>query len=163
MTPLRLVGAAIIFFCAMTTVREYGAFCRRRIAQASAFLSFIRHLEERVCVYLMPISVAASDFEDDELSSIGFAGALHSGGTLYSAFTIAREKLLFSEEQKELLSSFFRDFGGAYAADERARIEKLIDSFSRLCAEDEKRVRASDQATRALILAVALGLIILIL
>lgn len=163
MSPLRLVGAAIIFFCAMATVREYSAFCKMRIAEGEAFASLLRHLKERVCVYLLPISSAVADFDDGELSRVGFIDALRSCGSLHSAFALVRDKLLISDGQKELLSAFFSDFGGAYVKDERERIERAEDTLLKLQAEDEKKTRESEKVARTLILASALGLIILIL
>ena len=163
MSPLRLVGAALIFLCAMATVREYSAFCKRRIAEGEAFASLLRHLKERVCVYLLPVSSAVADFDDTELSRVGFIGALRSCGSLHSAFALVRDKLLISDGQKELLSSFFADFGGAYVKDERERIERAEDTLLKLQAEDEKKTGESEKVAKTLILASALGLIILIL
>ena len=163
MTPVRLIGAAIIFLCAMATVREYGTYCRKRIAQSAAFLAFVRHVGERVCVYLMPIGSAALEFEDTELSAVGFLGAVRSGGTVYSAFTLARDKLLFSDEQKAYLSSLFKELGCAYIEDERVRVEKATDTLSRLHAEEERKAMESEKVVRTLILALALGIIVLIL
>lgn len=163
MTPLRLVGAAVIFLCAMATVREYSAFCHRRIAQSAAFLRFVRHIGDRVCVYLVPIGTAAREFDDGELSGVGFLDAVRSGGSLRSAFELSLGKLLISEQERELLSSFFKEFGSAYIDDERVRVEKMNAALLRIHTDEEKKTKESEKVVRTLVLALALGIIILIL
>ncbi len=163
MTALKLLGAALIFACAIATVREYSSYCETRIRQSAAFCAFVTHIEMRACTYLLPSSEAAAGFEDEELEKVGFIGALRSGGSLYSAFSLVKDSLLFSDGQKEALLSFFKDFGNSYVNDERKRVERTKEELVRLGREDEKKTKESEKVVKTLVLALALGVIILML
>ncbi len=163
MSVLKLIGMLLIFASAITTAREYGEYCQRRIRQSSAFRAFVAHLESKAFTYLLPSSEAVCDFADEELAGVGFIDALREGGSLYSSFSLVKDKLLFSEGQKAALLSFFKDFGNSYVEDERARAKKAAQSLEELGMEDEKKTKESERVVKTLVLASALGLIILML
>lgn len=163
MSPIKLIGAVLVFVGAVAIARDYSSYCDRRIKQSVGFMAFVKYIEERVCVYLLPRAEAAAGFDNAALSEIGFIELLRSSPSLYSAFSLVESRLLISDAQKEALSSFFKDFGRAYALDERARIEKLKTDMQSLNERDEKQTKESEKVVKTIVLASALGMIILLI
>ena len=160
---LRLFGSVLIVFGAIVLGRGYSAYCARRLEEGEGFLAFLLHAKGEVIRSLTPPEGFARSFRCEALERCGFTDALRAGESLESAFAASMKKSALGRELSELLSEFFSQFGQDYKDGEAARTDEYIDRVKTVLAYERENLEKNTKICRVLLMAGALGLIILMI
>lgn len=160
--PLRLGIGAIILIGALAISREYSAFYRRRIAQTDGFVALIIHIEGAISERLASGKGLVAGFSDEALSSLGFLESVRSGATLHDAFLGCRRASVISREVSMRLERYFADFGRYYKERELSRAATCVEELERLLERERADMPKNVKLARTLLVAFALGVLILI-
>ncbi len=120
-------------------------------------------MRKDIGAFLLPLSKWKIDIEASLSDCCGFFSRLNDGESLNDAFASVKDGLVLPEDVKSELESFFSDFGRGYAKEE---LLKLDSALSSLCAAEQKikeDVKNDSRSVKALIIAAALGLVILLI
>jgi len=160
---LRLFGSVLIVLGAIILGRGYGEYCERRLKESEGFLAFLVHARGEVVRSLTPPEGFVRSFRSEALEGSGFLSALRGGESLGSAFESSMKKSSLGKELRELLSEFFSEFGRDYKDGETARIEDYIDRVRTVVESERENLEKNSKICRVLLVAGALGLIILMI
>ena len=164
MSPyLRIFGSVLIVLAATFVARGYSRYCEARLRTLEGFLSFLLHIKGEIKRTLTTPEGFVRDFKCEELSECGFLSAVGSGEPLHGAYLSSLPKLKLGINARELLSEFFEGFGKDYAEGERIRTESYAQKLERIAESERESLPKNVKLCRALLLAGALGLIILII
>lgn len=163
MSILKLLGILLILAAAVSICREYRSYCERRIAECRAFSAFVKHIAQSVERYLLPRSEICRDYRDELLSELGFLPLLDRGESFSSAFAKVRERTRLPSDIADALAELFSGFGRGYLSEQSDRLSSSEAELSRLVSEQTERSRQSAKVTATLVLASALGLVILLI
>lgn len=160
---LKWAGAGVILLCALMVGRDYTAYVRERLSQYRGFVALLSHIEGMISRFLTPQDGLWHSFSDDALEKCGFLPALRSGKGLSEAFIGCVDGLSLSDLTKQRLSDFFSGFGRDYMDGEIARVGELRSELESGLKKEESELEKSLKITNALLLAGAVGLVILII
>ena len=148
---------------AILVARGYSRYCEVRLRTVEGFLSFLLHIKGEIKRTLTTPEGFARDFKCEELYECGFLSSVASGESLHGAFLSSLPQMTLGINTRELLSEFFEGFGKDYAEGERIRTESYAERLSRIAESEKEMLPKNVKLCRALLLAAALGLIILII
>lgn len=160
---LKWAGAGVILLSALYVGREYSAYVRQRLQQHRAFVALLLHIEQMISQFLTPQDGLWRDFSNDALEKCGFLPLLREGKGLSQAFEKVKASLSLSERTKEMLSGFFADFGGGYLDGEMSRTAGFRAELESCLEKEGEELEKSLKITNALLVAGAVGIVILII
>ena len=160
---VKWAGVAIIMLCALFFGKEYSAYVEKRLSQYRGFVAFIGHIEGMILRFLAPQESLWQNFSDEALEKCGFLPSLRSGSTLSGAFSDCEASLSLSDEQKERFSAFFADFGRDYMDGELNRASDFHRESEELLKKEEAELTKSVKITNTILIASALGIVILMI
>lgn len=160
---LKWAGAAVILLSALFVGKEYSAYVRQRLEQYRGFVALILHIEGMISRFLTPQDGLWRDFNNDALQKCGFLPLLREGKGLSGAFESVKASLALSEETKEMLSDFFGNFGGNYLDGEMSRTADFRTQLENGLKQEESELEKSLKISNALLVAGAVGIVILII
>ena len=160
---LKWAGVAVIMLCALFFGKEYSAYVERRLEQYRGFVSFIGHIEGMISRFLSLQESLWQNFSCDALEKCGFLPSLRSGNSLSQAFSACEPSLLLSDKQKAEFSAFFADFGKEYMDGEITRASDFHRESEESLKKEESELAKSVKITSAILIAAAVGLVILII
>ena len=153
-------GSGLILLFAYLVGRGYAAYAGRRYDQYEGLVALIEHMKGQLECYLAGGEAMLDGFRSDTLSEVGF---FDGEGDAAMRFERVKDFLTVDADTKDRLSRFFASFGSGYR---QAESERLIDILSFLVRQrDAYRVEKekSVKLVRSLLVAAALGLIILLI
>lgn len=156
-------GIVLILIFALLVSREYDRYLKKRLAEASAFLSYINHIRKQISRFLSPVSDWRESFSDGRLEDIGFLPRVREGVTLDEAFQACRERLSVSEEMKKTLGSFFSDFGRGYLDEEIKKADTAFSQAEEIFKKESEECKKSSKIAKTLLLSLALSLALILL
>ena len=155
---LKALGAGAILLAALILGRGYTAYTRRVGAEYSAILDLLAHMKEQLDCYLTAGAQMLSGFSSERLSELGF---FEVEGDALTRFTKIKGALGIDRETVDALERFFREFGSGYREVESERLAAISSLVRRrgegYCAEAPREAKL----VRSLLVAGALGLVIL--
>ena len=160
---LKWAGAGIILLCALFVGKDYSAYIKKRLSEYRGFTELILHIEGMISRFLTPQDSLWQNFSSDALEKCGFLSALRSGKGLSEAFDASKPSLSLSDELKDRLSGFFHGFGGEYLDGEISRTSDFRSELEDGLKVEESELEKSLKITNALLLAGAVGIVILII
>ena len=157
-----LVGSAVLFG-AVGAVRKYKAFCEERMAASRAILGFIKYRGELMSRFSSSKSEICKKYEDEILEKSGFLPTLREGKSFIDALRSSRKNLPLSDAAIEILETIFAEMGNGYLDEERQRQKAAELEMAAFAAKEKEELERDVKVKTTLILAAALGAIILIL
>lgn len=158
---IKYVGLISILASAFLFAREYEKNEKKRLLECSEFLRLLIHIKNKISCFLMKKSefIASFDSESEEVSEFLLKAKEEE---LSEAFRYVSDKLSLGAE-KEILLSFFENFGRGYKDGELALAESAISSFKLEKERVEKESEKTVKTVKTLAAAISLGLVILLL
>ena len=160
---MHLVGCALIILGAALCVGAYRRYTERAIAEGEDFLKLLDRLYDGIFCYLKTPSEIICSSELPSLNTLGFVGLVKDGVDPSAAFEQLKEKLCLGEEQKELLSSFFKRIGGGYLENEIRSIDYTKKRFAELMLGSKESLAKRVKTVGAVSFAAALSLCIILI
>ena len=161
MSAFRIFLSALILTAAILLYRGYKSTQDKRLATESAFLELVLAIEEGLSKSAAPLPDVFRAYESRELTECGFLPLVKEGVSPKDA--LARSINTLSSPFYDTLSRLFSRLGRSYLTEElsslRAAKEALGEALERDGAECEK----NKKAVGAVMIAAALGIIILLL
>ena len=153
-------GSGLILLFAYLAGRGYAGYAERRCGQYEGLIALLEHMKERLECYLSGGEAMLAGFFSEPLSEVGF---FDGEGDASARFERVRARLSVDADTRSRLGQFFAAFGSGYLRAERERISAALSFLCRrrddYLLEKEKSVKL----VRSLLLAAALGLIILLI
>ena len=160
---IKIVGGLILLACAFLIGKAYESYAFRAISEYEAFLSMLGHIKNKINCFLMTTCKLLCDFESGPLEESGFLPKLREGKRMSEAFEDASARLAISKEAKKLLSVFFEELGVGYKDEELNRISGVERELSSILSREREEMPKNVRIAKTLLLAAALGILILII
>lgn len=160
---LSLVGAAVIVASALLIVRAYAAYLKRSEGACQGFIDFLKMMRGRISCYLEPMDVWVADFRCDSLEVGGFLRELRGGARLSDAFESSRQAYYLPADVEEALTEYFSSSGSGYIDGELRALESCLARLEEGVGAHQARNEKNKKAVTAVTLAVAMGLVLLML
>ena len=156
-------GILLILLFSSVVSREYDKYLKKRLAEASAFLSYINHIRKQISRFLSPVSDWRKSYSDSTLENIGFLPRVRDGEGLDGAFQACAEGLSLSAEMKNTLGSFFSDFGRGYLEEEIKKADAAFLQAEEIFKKESEECKKSSKIAKTLLLSLALSLALILL
>ena len=156
----KYIGCALILIFALVVSKEYKVFSGSRVSRLSEYLDFLSHIERRISTALLPQHRLVDGFSSKALEE-SFLPKLRECGELYSAYESAGGGIC--DTAHKILLSYFADFG---KSDREGELSRVREAMARLRPVFEDERSASEKNIKlfeTVAVAVALGLIILLI
>ncbi len=163
MLYFKCLCAILVLIPSVFITRKYNARCHKKCAECQHILSFLRKIRANISVYLLPPSKWKRNFAEDGYEPSGFFSALASGKSMGEAYRLSEGELTVPEEIRRELSAFFSDFGRGYMNDELRKLDSMIATLEGALPRLTESAKNESRAAGALIMACALGAVILFL
>ena len=124
-----IFGSALIALACLLYARGYSSYIRRRAAEYASFSGFLELVRRETACSLSTAAELAERSSDSILEELGFLEAIRNGVTLGAAFDGISSRSLLAEEDRELLSRYFCDFGKGNLATELRAVDGCISAF----------------------------------
>lgn len=159
---VKTIGSVLLLYAALFITREYEKFLGRRLGVCLGFCELISHVRRRVEGYLTPADRLLDGFECGALEDVGYMSKARNSG-LRNAYFEVEGALPLDCATREALSEFFTDFGKDYKEETVKAADRALSALrgcaDRMSCENEKSLRL----WRAVAVAAALGVIILLI
>lgn len=159
---LRVVGAALLLLAATGFIRLYRAYLHTRVAFFDEFISLIGDLRRHISTHRGSVAGVVAAHSGGKLGEIGFVTAYEASGSLYKAFSEVRGRISMPEDALRSLDEYFRTYGTGYTADELAAADAEIATLERMAKAEKEASLHSQKAASATAVAIALGLVVLL-
>ena len=163
MLYIKCLGAFLILISALGLSRYYESFCLKKHKECKLFLSFCERIRKNISDYLLPRSRWCECVDATFEGAGGFFSRLASGVDIKDAYEMSYDKLLLPEDIRSEMHELFSELGRGYMKDEVARLDEMIGKLKKCETELKEEARRESKAGKALILAIALGIVILLL
>ena len=159
---IKIFGSLLLLAASLAFVKEYERTLKKRFEICRGFVELLSHMRIRIDGYLTPAMQLIDGFECKALKEAGYIDKAREKGISSAYFELEKELPLDSSAQA-CLSSFFADFGKDYKDGTLKSLDmsigRLRECAESLFAENERSLKLA----RALAIAAALGLIILLI
>lgn len=159
---LRVAGAALLLLAAVGFIRLYRAYLGTRVAFFDEFISLIGDLRRHISTHRGSVAEIVAAHSGGRLGEVGFATAYKASGSLCKAFSDVRGQVNMPEDALRSLSEYFRTYGTGYTADELAAADGEIATLERMAKAEKEASLRSQKAASATAVAIALGLVVLL-
>ena len=160
---IKCIGALFVLVGALVISGAYSRYYTKSVEECKQLLSFIREIREDISSFLLPQSKLGKRASRYPCDGNPFFSALARGQTLADAYEESADRMNVPEGFKRVLSELFSRLGRSYASEEAARIDSAVASLQQELNELEERAIKDVKCARTVILAVALGAVILLL
>lgn len=160
---LRYVGMLLIFFSFGGFSFFYLRFCRRRLAEAEGYLSFLCALRRELLHAARPLALWLPDLTEPTLEANGFLPRLRAGEGMADAFYAATQSGDIGREERQVLSSLFSAFGRGYRAEEVRSLERGIEALGASVEAARRELPRRERVVRTLSASLSLSAVILLL
>ena len=161
MIIFKLIGALLTLSSAAVIAAKYSEHLSERAAVVRGFCELLLHIKTRISVYLLPPSELTVGFHSEALERAGFLSLCRECGTPAEAYFKMKKHLPVSKEAARALDGYFSAFGTTYK-DELLRLSDA--TYALLLCECERldtELPREKKLSRTVILAIALGAVIL--
>ena len=159
---VKMIGSALLLYAALFIAREYEKFLGKRLRVCLGFCELLSHVRRRVDGYLTPADRLLDGVECGALEEVEYISKAQSLG-LRTAYFEVEEALPLDGTARQVLSEFFADFGKDYKEETVKAADRALSALQgcaeRMSCENEKSLRL----LRAVAVAAALGVIILLI
>lgn len=125
-----IIGAIAVTLACLLLSGSYSAYIRRRVAEYSAYLDFLRFMRREISSSIPTTRELGFRSGDSVLEGIGFLPALREGALISEAFSRSKKESLMSEADREALGHYFSEFGLGTLNTELSSLDACIASFS---------------------------------
>ena len=160
---IKCIGSALILAGALLISGAYSRYYAKSILECKQLLSFIGEMREDISSFLLPQSKISEKLRHSQWGENPFLRAVADGCGLADALEKTSDQLSVPQGFKQTLAKLFSQLGRSYANDEAARIDAAVCSLSEALKELEERAVKDVKCARTVILATALGIVILLL
>lgn len=159
---IKLFGLALLLISALSTVKRYREYNRRRIAEEEGFVSLLNYIKGRIKRYLTPVSEIVKEFSDEGLSRTGFLKEAAEGKSMISALESTYDKLSVCKEFKEVLKNAFSAIGVGYKDEVLSNLEEATDNLEKILEKEKETLHKDEKVFSSVLVAGVLGLFILL-
>ena len=155
-----IAGSGLILLFAYLAGRGYAGYAERRYGQYEGLVALFEHMKEQLECYLSGGEAMLAGFFSQPLSEVGF---FDGDGDAAARFERVRSRLSVDADTKSRLGQFFAAFGSGYLSTERERLLPVLSFLYRQRDSYREEMEKSVKLVRSLLIAAALGLIILLI
>ena len=159
---MKYIGAVLLLLAALALCKLHTSYINERVKEHREYLSFLKHVRNRISCYLIPIKEAALGFSSERLMKNGFLSSLERGVSAKEAYEGRGRESLLSLEADRCLTELFSDFGSGYLDTEIKKLDFTTERLSAICEEQEKESKKKSKLVGTLVFAAAFSFIILI-
>lgn len=160
---MRYLAAAVILLSALWVGSGYLRYSESRLGEYAAYLKLLDHVEWALSTRCATVKEWCHGFTDKTLESLGLLPAIRDGAPISEAYEAAEKRGKSSKRAKQILSEYFSQYGRSYLDSELTKLKLTRDALRAEAERDESALSVSVRSFRAVILAVALGAVILLL
>ena len=156
-----MIGVTLVLLSALSLMRAYSAFLKKRRAEGEELYSFLLHICSGVRRSLGAPRELADEFSSSLPSVSSFLSLAASGTPLGEAYSSVSFSL--GEKLSGEFFALFSGFGRGYLDSELARLDDYSRRISEMLRTEGEESEKSERCVRAVIFAVALGIVILLI
>ena len=160
---MKYIGILLVLVAAAVISHEYSRHMEKRAEECRDFLEFIAHMRVQVGCFLRPVKELATGFSSPMLEKAGFIDSLKSSDCILSAYRHCESNLSLSDEEKEVLNTFFSSFGEGYLDDGIRLIDSVYKNMEGLYGKLLEEKTKNTRLVTTLSVTMALGIIIFVI
>ncbi len=163
MIYLKCISAVLVLVSAIFISKKYSYYCNEKALECQQLLSFLKKMRNNISLYLLPLSNWRGDLSGMGDACHGFFFAITQGAEVSTAFAAVKDKLSLPDDIKGELYGFFSDFGRGYMNNEIKKLDSAIATLESALPRLTLDAKNENRAGSAVIIAAALGAVILLI
>jgi hypothetical protein len=156
----KYIGCSLILLFSIWISREYKTFINDRVERTRAYLDFLRHVERKISISLLPQNKLCEGFSSPVLEK-DFLPRFRQCGSLAKAYEGLSNGV--GEAAGKIIFSYFSEFGKADLRGELLRVRDAVASLEPVLADEISAAEKSIKVFQAVAVAIAMGIIILLI
>lgn len=156
----KYIGCSLILLFSIWISKEYKSFVNRRVERTRGYLGFLRHVERKIGTVLLPQNKLWEGFSSTVLEE-DFLPRFRQCGSLALAYDGLEKSV--GESAGKIIFSYFSEFGRADLRGELIRVRDTVAALEPVLADEISAAEKSIKVFQCVAVAIALGIIILLI
>lgn len=158
-----IAGASVIALASLLLSRTYSLYVKRRVAEYSAYLSFLELMRREISCSLCTPREIGSRASSSVLEENGFIGRIRAGESMLAAFGSTEKESLMSASDRSTLEEYFRGFGLGSLDTELRALDFVIGEISKREREEREGASARIKLAATLLVLFAAAVTVLLI